>query len=467
MPRRARDRVRDRVRDRGVSLVEVLVAVVLLGTAGGAVLMTAAGSATAARVHQEASDVQLVLRSAADAIGGRTPSPCATATAEYQSLARGRLTELGLGPDWPTSRLTVTKVRSFDRASRQFDATCTSDSAPHQVTVSVQPPDGPVVTLQVLTGSGAATVMIGQPHVFTTDWSIISEGDVTLNGTQVYGALAVGGDLRFSQPGPVAANSQGSYGPVLGSASRIGLLVRGRVVLGTATLLVNQSASVVIGNSTGVKYIPNGGVGCVAASSASSCTGAKITLQGSGNAVFGTPFDFTAAFDAYRKASAALATMLPSCAAATAVSLRDQNNSGPWPGNTNFHLRLTPGKVNVWNMTEAQLQSWSAYNNNGSNRPNATTPLVVNVTSADGNVTFNAPNWLQSDAAPYMIWNFPDAQTVTFTGALWGSLYAPNATVTLTGDVRGVVVGKSVVGNGGVADWSLRPVIDIQCPRPA
>lgn len=443
-------------------------AILLLGITGSAVLMTAAGSARGARVHREQSELQLVLMSAADALQGRTPEPCATARTTYQSEARARMASLGLTRGWNTSQLTITGVQTWNPVANAFDATCATAGALQRVRISVRPlRGGPNATLEVLTTAGNATTTIGRPHEFGIEWSIISEGDVTISGTQVYGGLAVGGNLRFTNSGPVAANSQGNYGPVLGTTTRVGLLVNGRIVLTSGTLLVNQSASVVVGDMTGQRYVPNGGVGCLVASSAPGCVDPKVTLQGTGNVVSGRPYDFVGAFDAYRKTSTAMATLVPDCPNATPVSVFDQNNTAPWNGTGNFHLRLTSGRVNVWNMTEAQLQAWSSSNNNGTARPSATTPLVINVTTADGNVTFNAPLWLQSDAARFIYWNFPNASTVTFTGALWGSLYAPFSTVTLTSDVRGVVVARSVVAAGGVADWDRRPGVTINCARPA
>ena len=81
-------------------------------------------------------------------------------------------------------------------------------------------------------------------------------------------------------------------------------------------------------------------------------------------------------------------------------------------------------------------------------------------------VSFTAPNFLQH-YPKYVIWNFPNASSVSFSGTLWGSLYAPFATVTLNGDVRGVVVANAAVAKSGVTDWNQRPEITVDCPRPS
>jgi choice-of-anchor A domain-containing protein len=447
--------------------VEIVVAVLLLGLLGTGLLAMTSGAALSAGNRQRQSDIQTVLAAAADSLSGIAPVACSTATTAYQDTARARLTALGLGGGWTTAVLTVTKVQSWNASAGSWDSACASDSAVHKVTIKVTPPSAAsqARSLDVLTGAGTASVPIGAPWYFGTEWSVITNGNATIGGTQVYGGLAVGGDLSFTGSGPIAANSQGSFAPVFGAVTNVGLLVNGKVNLTAGTLYVNQSASVIIGNMSGQKYLPSGGAGCIVPSLWVMCIDPKITLQGTGNAVTGQPFDFTAAFNAYLKSSAAMAALPGSCANAVPVQLLDQNGVGPWSGSGNFQLKLTPGKTNVWNMTETQLQGWGASNNNGADRPSATTALIINVTSADHAVTFAAPGWIQNTEAKYVLWNFPDATSVTFTNALWGTLFAPQASFTMNADVRGVVVAASLNGVTGVADWSQRPVIDIQCPR--
>jgi choice-of-anchor A domain-containing protein len=299
---------------------------------------------------------------------------------------------------------------------------------------------------------------------------VIARNDATIGQTQVYGALAVGRDIRFtaSSGGPVAANSQGTYGPMLGTTSKVGLLVGRRIVFDSGGgLMVNQGASAIVSDISNLKVVPNGGVTCVVPTPTWSCADPKVSLQGGGNLVQGHPFDFEAAFDAYLKTSTALGGLPGACANAVSAQLRDQNGSGPWAGSGNFVLRLTPGKVNVLNLTEAQLQAWSSFNNNGADRPNSTTPLIINVTSSDQDVSFTAPTWIQGDEARFMMWNFPDAGRLTFSNALWGTLFAPRAQLTMTADVRGVVVADSLDGRGGVADWDKRPAMTVSCTRSA
>ena len=81
--------------------------------------------------------------------------------------------------------------------------------------------------------------------------------------------------------------------------------------------------------------------------------------------------------------------------------------------------------------------------------PTLDTPLLVNVTGD----TFSGqiPNLsnLTSGSAPFVLWNFPDATSVTVTGGatLEGSIYAPNADLNwqVTQNIEGNVIAKSII----------------------
>ncbi|MCU1392954.1 MAG: spaP [Ilumatobacteraceae bacterium] len=458
-------------RDSGFSYVEVLVSVLLLGTAGVAVLGAAAQTGRGATVLRTQSDVQTALAATSDALNGITPVACATAASSYQTAARTRFDTLGLQRGWTNAAVTVTNVQSFNPTSHAFDSGCTSAGATQKVTITITAPDGSTKSIDVLTGSATATTPIGNPLAFAnSQFSVIAQGDVTIAGTQVYGALAVGGNLTFNGQGPIAANSTGTFGAVLGANNNIGLIVDGSVnfTASSNVLYVNSGAAAVIGDMTNGKYIAPGGTNCfVASTTATQCAPKEIAMQNGGNVVTGHPFDFAAAFDAYKKTSTALGQLPGTCVNAASAVLRDQNNAGPWPGSGNFTLILTSGKANTLNLTAAQVNSMAGSSAVGSSSSASnSTPLIINVLDA-GSVSFNVPNFPQNYPRS-VIWNFPNATAVTFNGALWGSLYAPLAAVTLTSDVRGVVIGGSVIGNGGVADWSNRPdIADIICDRAA
>ena len=455
--------------ERGFSYPEVLVAVVLLGTAGVAVLGAAAGTGRGAAVFRSLSDTETALTATSDALNGITPVACASALASYQQTARDRFDTLGLQRGWTNASVTVTNVVTFNTSTKAFDSTCTTNGATQKVTIKITSPAGVAKNIDVLTGSFTATTPIGNPLAFAnTQFSVISQGNVAVAGTQVYGALAVGGNLNFNGSGPIAANSTGTFAPVLGANANVGLIVDGSVNFASSTnvLYVNSGASAILGTMANGKYIATGGTSCFTANTAATqCSTVEIAMQNGGNVVAGHPFDFAGAFDAYKKTSAALGALPATCAAAASAVLRDQNDTTAWSGSGNYVLKLTANKVNILNVTVAQvnaLASGSAVGATGT--ASNSTPLIINVLDA-GAVSFNSPNFPQNYPRS-VIWNFPNATSVTFANALWGSLYAPSALVTETADVRGVVIAGSYAGNGGVADWSNRPdIADITCTR--
>ena len=146
--------------DRGASLVEVVVAVLLLGLLGTGLLAMTSGAALSAGNRQRQSDIQTVLAAAADSLSGITPVACAGATTAYQDAARARLTALGLGGGWTTAVLTVTNVQSWNASAGAWDSSCVADGAVHKVTIKVTPPSAAsqARSLDVLTGAGTATV---------------------------------------------------------------------------------------------------------------------------------------------------------------------------------------------------------------------------------------------------------------------------------------------------------------------
>ncbi|MET0829113.1 MAG: collagen-binding domain-containing protein, partial [Microbacterium sp.] len=81
------------------------------------------------------------------------------------------------------------------------------------------------------------------------------------------------------------------------------------------------------------------------------------------------------------------------------------------------------------------------------NVPNAATPLVVNVTGTSFNGTTPNLAGISSGAAPFILWNFPDATSITVTGgdSIEGTLYAPNAALTwaVTQNIEGNVIAAS------------------------
>ena len=132
--------------DDGSSLIEVLMAVLILGIAGAAILGGLLAAVRGTDVHRQQSQVEAALVSAVEAL--KDPSvariPCATAsTAPYLTAVRSAALPAGWSA---TSTVQITSVRYSDGST--FGATChDTDTLRHllraqMVTVQVSSPDG-------------------------------------------------------------------------------------------------------------------------------------------------------------------------------------------------------------------------------------------------------------------------------------------------------------------------------------
>ena len=146
--------------DSGTSLIEVLMAVVILGIAGAAILSGLLASVRGSDVHRKEAQAETALVSAVEAI--KDPSiarvPCAgTSTASYLAAARSAT----LPATWnPTTTVRITSVRYSNGAT--FGTTChDTDALRHLlraqlITVEVSSPDGRVrQSVSVVKGTNA------------------------------------------------------------------------------------------------------------------------------------------------------------------------------------------------------------------------------------------------------------------------------------------------------------------------
>ncbi|MEO8528090.1 MAG: collagen-binding domain-containing protein, partial [Pseudolysinimonas sp.] len=120
---------------------------------------------------------------------------------------------------------------------------------------------------------------------------------------------------------------------------------------------------------------------------------------------------------------------------------------GPATNTGELHLTLTANKVNVWNITASALAGLTALNFDGGVVPSNDTPLIINVTDA-GAVSLNAIRFNGGDYSSFALWNFPNATSLTLTGAskFSGSILATNADFTDANgsDFNGQIVAKSI-----------------------
>lgn len=336
----------------------------------------------------------------------------------------------------------------------------TGGLAPYTFTASGLPPGMSLSTAGVLTGTptstgdyaigvtaadsagGSATrsytltiapsAAASNPFAAAQRFQILTSGDATLAQFGVEGAVAVGGNLVFRNYQSVATSETSTVVP-----DARGLPV-GLVVGGTADLATSGSGSqLTVAN--GFFHLGSVGAGAV------TVWGTNVHFATAGvNDNWSTPrvivsanqgdqatfpvvrsgvFDTARAFDDLRRSSQSLGALDPTtCSGIVTPSVTTAYG--------NYTLTLASGKVNVWNLTMADITKM--VNLSGPVNASSSTPLVVNVTDA-GAITLPARYWgpLQNGTKSAIMWNFPNATSVTVSGAFYGSLFAPNAAVSV------------------------------------
>lgn len=123
---------RARLGDGGFSLVEILIAIAIMGIAMVAVLGALATQMRGADQHRDESDAGAVLASAAEKVQAATYTPCTASTtplAGYTTAARNAT----LPSDWvaegfsPSSAISITAVKYWNGSS--FVDACVIDAA--------------------------------------------------------------------------------------------------------------------------------------------------------------------------------------------------------------------------------------------------------------------------------------------------------------------------------------------------
>ena len=304
-----------------------------------------------------------------------------------------------------------------------------------------------------------------EPLAAAQNMATFFERDVTLNNTEVKGAMYVGGTLTFNNSNVAQAVPPDPAPPV---PSDLGLLAGSVNWAGsTGVLDVKPQRGLVIEDNI-YHAVPQSGSQWVVESSTSGATprialgsGAAITPGDTSNPVV-SPVD---AFTALRACSDRLAGLPDSCNNGTCADHVTVSGSI----GSNLRFTLTDGVANALNITEStllQLQSESIDFTNG-RRPTADRPLIINVASAPGGtVTFEPPD-LQGagTSASYVLWNFPNAGTVNLLSGdrLYGTILAPYGHVNSDTDVEGGVIARTFVINNstlhdvryfeGTLDW--------------
>ncbi|MCX6521995.1 MAG: putative Ig domain-containing protein, partial [Actinobacteria bacterium] len=315
----------------------------------------------------------------------------------------------------------------------------------------------------VATRSYTLTIGVGgtpsNPFGAAKRFQIITEGNATLGSFGIEGAAAIGGNLVFKNYQTVAASETSTFTPSVGGQA-VGLVVGGTVDLAGSG--ANNQLTV----GTGFFHVGAIGGGALTTWGANvhlatagvtdnwSTPRAIVTADQSNQTSYPVVapgvFDTASTFTQFRASEASIAALDPAtCSSIAAPTVTTAFG--------NYTLTLVAGRVNVWNLTLAQITAMG--NVSGPTNVSATTPLVINVTDA-GTITMPERYWgpLQSGTKSAIMWNFPNATAVNVKGVFYGSLFAPDAAVTIDNvTFEGDVVARTATitsGRYGLAHWT-------------
>lgn len=316
------------------------------------------------------------------------------------------------------------------------------------VTVSVTDADGATAarTYEIVVAA-APSAAGAAPFAATSGFQVFVEGNTSLSTWEIDGAVATGGNLT-SHNFQRIATVQPSTAVVHKGGQPLGLLVGGRVDLtasGSGSELTVHRGWFAVGSATAqsllvflneLHLVPKGVTDDW--STPRVLSEDKQTDLATSNPVQPAAFGFGGAFTSLRSTSSRIAALTPAACPAIAtpsVSVAYGNHT----------LTLTSNAVNVWNLTIADIET--IHNLDAAVRPGGNTKLVINVVDK-GAVTLPVRYWtaLMDPTAPgSVMWNFPNATSVTITQSFVGSLLAPNSAVTMYDvGVTGDVVAKSL-----------------------
>lgn len=300
------------------------------------------------------------------------------------------------------------------------------------------------------------------PFRQTAGFEAFVRGDVRLAGIDSYGPVAAGGDVSFAGNYLITPRSTTNGFKATGESVVTGLLVGGAVdwAASSGTLTVNATPVHVGDFGNGTKGTGNSNETNLY--KAGTAVPPKVNVAGINQPLSGTLgvqraglLDIEAAFAELAVAAESLESLPGTCVGATSLVTKGVNGIGAWSGSGPVWLEYQANKVNVFSTTAAQLAGMTNVNKTGASAPaSATTLLVINVADA-GAITLTPPIWTQNEPRS-VLWNFPNATSITFNGPLWGSLLAPGAAVRLNGDMRGNVIADSLVVASGSLDWDRR-----------
>ncbi|WP_167880272.1 collagen-binding domain-containing protein [Nocardioides guangzhouensis] len=295
-------------------------------------------------------------------------------------------------------------------------------------------------------------------HAANSGFLVFVEGDVLLDNDEAEGTMAVGGDLTVARnynisPGPTSAatfTAPGDAGPTYlyvggGLAFSGSAAIQMRVLGGGYTKIGDTSTYTAYNtdnNNAQVTYriVPEGQ--SYLSSQFVEGTTNQQTPTSIETPVPSNLIDMDGAFALYRD----LTQQMAACPAT--VSLTDANGNPtprPVPPGTSARFELAEGQTNVLMLSATELDNLAELT--FVDQPTASTPLLVNVTGSSFDGTVPNLAGIGGAQAPYILWNFPDASSVTVTGgaSLEGTIYAPDADVVWapTQNIEGNVIAAS------------------------
>lgn len=291
----------------------------------------------------------------------------------------------------------------------------------------------------LLAAIGGSALFVSAPAAATSfetaaDFNLFVIGNANVQGSDVEGRLAVGGDANLlpytvNQAGPasgtnlvVGGNLTSTGGSIVGSA----------IVGGNAT--VSQTGSIANLTANGNVAVSNTSIGGnIAAGGTATVSSAGVGGTVSSHQAAATlPVDFTA--EATRLP--ALSTWLASYAPVGTTSTVDYGTHG-----TQITLTGATTGLNVFDIDGSQFTDTNTFTLNL--QPGAT--ALINISGTNG-LFYNAGMTINGGNSSNVLFNFYEATSLNFYGAgISGSVLAPLAAYTPTG--YGVINGQVIVNS--------------------
>jgi len=297
-------------------------------------------------------------------------------------------------------------------------------------------------------------------HPVNSGFLVFVEHDVTLRNDESEGTLAMGGDLRIQQSYNIGAHApqDSTFTDTAAGDTRPTFLFVGGGIHwddnNAQVRVLNQGFTKVADTSTYTAHVrdQNNAPMNYRLTRPGQPANSQPYLEGNTQAqtvasIAHQPskrlINVAAAFDIYR----ALTRQLAACPANVQLVNPDTNVplTSPFPSGARGKLTLAPDRTNVLTMTAADLANLSEITY--TNPPTSTTPLLINVTGSSFNGKMPNHPGVSGSQAPYILWNFPEAETIKVTGgdSQEGTVYAPHANLTWvpTANIEGNVIAST------------------------